>query len=316
MLSTPVFLSPTYVRARTETEYAIAYPVIVDSDLETMKHKIEAFKIKHGGDMEWKKLISRVEQPANLTCASKNPPSRAYYKLVEVMRTCAIQSSGCALALCDAPGGFIQCILDETSVRVVHGMSLRSRGALNFLPAVAAHAKVNIIDDLSGNSDILREDVREEIVGRCKCMDLVTADGAVDNDLCIQDTESGNAHLILSELLVALPVQVDGASFVLKLFGAKYRITQECLAILCSCYESVCIVKPTYSRCVNDELYVVCQKFVSTSIPYLPRVDFSKGCVMSIVHDLDAEWLQELHSVMHSFRQKQLRSISHVTNGS
>jgi 23S rRNA U2552 (ribose-2'-O)-methylase RlmE/FtsJ len=57
----------------------------------------------------------------------QDPVSRAYFKMIEIIRTNVIKPPTESLHLCEAPGGFAQAVL---SLHTAHATSLLTNGGL------------------------------------------------------------------------------------------------------------------------------------------------------------------------------------------
>lgn len=316
MLCTPnVLKRPEFVHINGNIVFSQEPPVSshMHENLESSKRCVGTFRIRHG-DMAWKHRAAAVDNNVNFGIDVK-PISRAFFKLVEVMRTCALNPSTRTLHLCDAPGGFAQaiCVLCP-DVKEIIVTSRRKMGSPLFASALMKDRRVFELD-LSDDSDIQAAGVRDQICKDVQNCSLITADGAVDNETQPELTEAVTARLLFYEVMTALRVQVAGGDFVLKVFGISLDITREFLAMLAICYETISIVKPFTSRSINDERYIVCQTFLpeqavsflaldkeyaNSSLPYLVSLGF----------DIDPAWLKEVDELVYLLNQNQYRSIN------
>jgi hypothetical protein len=93
---------------------------------------------------------------------------------------------------------------------------------------------------------------------------LVTADGGFHwKNENIQEQEA--MKLILAQIVLALKIQAIDGNFVCKIFESFTQTTLKFIAILCSLYNEVYIVKPIMSRKSNSEKYAVCIGYKGTS---------------------------------------------------
>ena len=233
---------------------------VAHEHLLAAKRRIEEHKLTHGVDA-WVRAVRRMDtRPPRGT--TRAPASRAYHKLVELIETCVIPTPRIALHLCEAPGGFVQAVLEKyPSVQGAYMHSLMCDGAPFFAPALLHDPKVLLVRALHG--DITSAEVRAKIVAdvEAHAVDLVTADGAVDSDMRPESTEQNNSTLLASQIDVALAAQKTGGTFVVKVFGMVLFETLASIAHLCMCYDSVYATKPVSSRPTNDERYLVCMGF-------------------------------------------------------
>ena len=69
------------------------------------------------GEYLWKQCVDELQQAKP---TREGIPSRAYYKLIEIMRECIIAVPNNALLLCEAPGGFGQALRDMSNNKRRH----------------------------------------------------------------------------------------------------------------------------------------------------------------------------------------------------
>ena len=102
------------------------------------------------------------------------------------------------------------------------------------------------------NNDIRLVEVRDAHVKELgsNTFDLLTADGAVNNDINPDNTELDTVSLIISEIILATRLQKQEGCFVLTVIGLQYSITCECVALLSDMYNCVQSIKHfTSSAC-------------------------------------------------------------------
>jgi len=189
----------------------------------------------------------------------KNVISRAYFKLYEMIydNPLILKENLSCFFICEAPGGFIECVSDirrkknlQTDYISISKMDKNIKYD-NYLE----HANI-----LYG--DLMCIDVIEETIYKTLCkyengVDFITADGGFDIKN-YNGQEIVTSKLLLCEIYTALKTQSENGSFVIKFFDMFTHNTIMYYLILCSFYESVCIVKPKTSRNCNSERYLVC----------------------------------------------------------
>lgn len=273
----------------------------VFEELEQLKMQVGAYKVEKG-TQEWRRAVDAVDTQVKMSLTVEQPVNRAYYKMVEMIRTCIILPVSKTFHMCEAPGGFIQAIASEFKhqVREMHCASAIGTEYPTFSPVVK---HMGIIVHECENNDICRDDVRQHHIreigaGTCE---LITADGAIDNDVSPETAEQDTAALLASEIALAMELQKEGGTFVLKLFGMRLHVTLELIALLASIYKSVQIVKPFTSRSVNDERYLVCQGFSSAHVKRfsVKPTQLTKICQVS------ESWMLEIHEIAVHFAREQ-----------
>lgn len=279
------------------------------ANLEAAKQKVGVFKAKHG-DAKWKMQVSNVDRQVNFSNVSSKPISRAYFKLIEIVRTAAISPPTLSLHLCEAPGGFAQAALTEfESLKSANFMSLLTNGMPYFSPQLL-HEKRAYRLELDHYCDILHHEVRSQIAKEVSNADLITGDGAIDNDMQPELSESATAMIVACEIETALRAQKKGGSFVVKIFGLTLPITKQMVAILAMAYKSVSILKPHTSRSVNDERYVVCQDFLPEHAPpFKIPTDHAPGLHLEHVASVDDEWMKQIDAISDQMASAQQDAI-------
>jgi 23S rRNA U2552 (ribose-2'-O)-methylase RlmE/FtsJ len=227
--------------------------------------------MKRVGENAWRLVVdSDVAGVGNL-----HPPghaiSRSYYKFLEIFGTCALPVPRRSLHLCEAPGGFVQCLGDliRSSSIESEGSDLWTWKALS-LPSSEASPPLPPPPTFStrrlplSRGEVHLVDVHDTIACRrrlhesgmlARSCDLVTADGAVASDHTILETT--NHTLCVSELRIALEFLADGGSLIMKFFEGFRDDTLEWIALVSVCFDRVSLLKPLTSRATNSERYLV-----------------------------------------------------------
>ena len=306
MYAVPWPLRPATV-ACLDAPNAVDQPRVddLDVDLERVKMDVGVFRARKG-DAAWKENVAAVDRQIAFQRVVERPVSRAYFKLVEILRTCAIPAPTTSLHLCEAPGGFAQAVASEypATTRIMM-TSRRTQGAPLFSSHLLQHERIEELD--LAHTDLLRRDVRDEIVARVKEVDLITADGAIDNETRPEFAEDHSAWLLACEIETALRVQKRGGTFVVKIFGFMRSATRQLVALLTASYAEVSIIKPYTSRSVNDERYIICRGFIQCP-PLPPLPDAPVGVLVDIA-SVDEAWLADARDIAHRMSRTQRQAI-------
>jgi 23S rRNA U2552 (ribose-2'-O)-methylase RlmE/FtsJ len=249
----------------------------------TMEVKDRISKYSNNRYNEWdhmKKMTNPFEMIFSNThdsISKKRPISRSYFKLREIVldywdRVTASSKDDSPLTtahIAEAPGGFIECMIDFEReglmhLRDLHGLSyiVKDRKIPSWrVPRDYIGDKVHLNkmsgDNLDGNIYEM-SDVREFIgrVGTGTC-DFVTADGGFDCSGDFNVQESKFALMLSSEIYIALSVQKAGGAFVVKVFDMFEEATARILSCLKRFYATMSIIKPSTSRPANSEKYIL-----------------------------------------------------------
>lgn len=202
--------------------------------------------------------------------------SRAYYKLWEILchyendfelfkkRDVPMRLAG----LAEAPGGFIQCLVDyrKNEHDNLTGISLKD-SKNNKIDWLIANKNVKIIygDETKNHDGNL---YNPEIINyycdyyKKEKADFVTADGGfLLNDE--EENHKGQYHngLFLAETYIALRILKDGGHFVMKIYDFCNKTMIDILTILNQVFDKVHVMKPVTSREMNSENYIICSNY-------------------------------------------------------
>ena len=211
--------------------------------LDAAKKRVRLF-VDMNGAKEWRAVVAQPMPPWTRDAPRQRPASRAYFKLLELLRAHPLRGVARSLHVCEAPGGFAQCAADLFP-------------GLDWAVATLGTCAASLDPARVIEADVLQEAKRAELAARFAGVDLVTADGATEMDHDRLEEEA--LPLLEAQADVALRCLRPGGALVLKLFELADRRTVEVLARLCAAFRCVFLVKPFLSRPTNSERYVVCQ---------------------------------------------------------
>jgi len=238
------------------------------------------------------------------------PVSRSYFKMKEMgseylkdVRTC--------VCLAEAPGGFVQCLL-ESDIPTLHGITLVSEDKR------VPFWNRNLVRDerfvdfggVRENGDLINFENVLSIIhnfGR-DSMDLVTGDGGFDNSDDYNNQELNSLPLIYSEIYIALQIQKKGGTFICKLFDTFVKETVILIYLLTQCYDEVHLHKPAMSRISNSEKYIVCSGYRGLDVKMLNYLThhFNDHTLDLPIHE---SFLATIRDFNEEYSQTQIRSI-------
>lgn len=202
--------------------------------------------------------------PSKNICA-KIPISRSYFKLREILYDLNIFIDDKIACIAEAPGGFIQCLLDMTDHNKIYGITLVSdnKDIPYWNNSLLKHKRVYLSngDDNTGdlyNPKNLLHFLNEAEKNSCS---LVTADGGFDYSDDFNSQEYLSYKLIFSEVFLALSLLKKNGTFICKIFDIFTIHTVNILYLLYTSFEEIILIKPVTSRLTNSEKYVVCKGF-------------------------------------------------------
>lgn len=123
----------------------------------------------------------------------------------------------------------------------------------------------NFGDDYTGN--LMNWNNMNAIVEKAnkmgKQIDLVSADGSIDCSLQPGMQEEIVAQLIFCEVISALRLLSAGGNLVIKMFTLFEEKSVCMVYMLCCCFETVHVFKPSTSKQGNSEVYFICLEYKS-----------------------------------------------------
>lgn len=291
-----------------------------DKKDELMNVKCEIDKIPSKKWEKAKKKVNKYEYIYTSSRKNRNvcsilPVSRSYFKIYEIIKDIIkLDNEGVAGCIAEGPGGFIHCINDTTNI-TVHGITLISKTDKNipFWNQNIINNENNILCYGNDNTgDIYKIDNTQEFItsfGGQLC-NLVTADGGFDYSSDYNSQESDSYKLLFCEIYIAINIQKQGGSFLIKFFDIFNYKTIQLIYILFICYRKINIYKPTTSRLSNSEKYIVCQGFNGYNRDIIETM--SKNYDKDMVIDVPDTFIKELLEYNDQFVNTQISTIREI----
>lgn len=279
------------------------------SYLSDIKNKIKDY------EKEWdiyKKYTNPYEYihsviPNKKKSVSRHKPlSRAYFKLIEIVRTFKLNETLLPVNvfvkdnpvrymlksprtpirtfhLAEGPGGFIEAMVEmrQNPNDIYVGMTIMDEENDHNIPAwkksaafLEQNPNIYIETGIDNTGNILNPSnflfCKEKY---SSSMDFITADGGFDFSMDFSKQEVSISRLLFAQIAYALCMQKKHGCFILKVFDSFMHHTVDLIYLLTSFYEKVYITKPLTSRFANSEKYIVCSRFLYASnksfFPYL-----------------------------------------------
>lgn len=212
--------------------------------------------------------------------SKKNPLSRAYYKMIEIIYffdlfyDYGIEGIN-TFHLAEGPGGFIEAFVDirDNKSDKYYGMSLENNSDKNFKNNIPGWKKAsnflkkneNVSINPFKNGDLFDKDNLDIIMDKKNNFfhnfDIITGDGGFDFSVDFNKQEESALKLIYTQMVYGMCLQKNGGILVLKVFDLFTRGSIELIYLLSLYYEEVNIFKPKTSRYANSEKYIICLNF-------------------------------------------------------
>jgi len=186
--------------------------------------------------------------------------SRAYFKLYEMVYGDLTPNEFNCFFICEAPGGFIECICDIRRKKNLQTKYISISKRDQFIKYGSYLEENNLfygdITDLETINNTLQT-VKTRFPNG---LEFITADGGFDvKNFLAQEILC--SKLILCEIYLALSTQKTGGRFIIKFFDMFSHNSIIFYLLLCSFYNYVKIIKPKSSRNCNSERYLICYDF-------------------------------------------------------
>lgn len=290
--------------------------------IDYTKNKIETVNQKDWARI--RKYTNIYESPSKGTY--KKPISRAFYKLWELLFDYDIKCNSETLHLCEAPGGFIQAMLEYKYKKNIHiqkcyTMSLRDNTNVDvpkYNSEIQYNKNVKIIKNCNGDLYYI-----DNILFLVKTLEntsikFISSDGGINDNGDFNNKEVSHIRLILSEIVTALLILDLDGDFIIKIFDIFTDSTCHIIFILSYLFDDVYITKPLTSRPTNSEKYLVCKKFRKNKftvnirnklISILIELSNSSKLLTNILKNIPSDFINQLYNYNNSFVNNQIKSI-------
>lgn len=275
--------------AADDVEALISHNQYLHKVLTKYKNKITEYYKSKLWD-RYKKLSNEYEFIFNTpnhesNISTYNPVSRSFFKMWELLHDFKdelnIQNLEPinAIFLAEGPGGFAEALIKyrgEADARAdasgeaggtdqYYGISLKATN--KNIPDWKYQDKISICYGSDNTGDLYKKHNLDYLNKNLPKMHFITADGGFDFSYDFNAQEESSIHLILCEIYAALTMQLDGGSFILKIYDIFHEYTIKLIILLKYFYKDIYIVKPLTSRPANSEKYLICIGFAPGGSP-------------------------------------------------
>lgn len=213
-------------------------------------------------------IYSPYEKYVNIS--NYKPVSRSFFKMWEILNKFNLidkDNKSVIANIAEGPGGFIEAIYkyktnsDDIYISNTLYPNNRNIPSWNKLRNYIYTNQINSITllycDLYNYSNIISYISKF----KDKKSELITADGGFDYSNNFNKQEEQSYRIIYSEIIIALAIQENKGSFVVKIFDTFTIFTLKCIYLLKNYYSEVYLYKPLTSRIANSEKYIICKGF-------------------------------------------------------
>lgn len=271
--------------------------VLVAKELITGFESQEQWEIRKKITNPYEAIFSSNEERSFPSLAIAQPLSRSYFKMVEMLHVLefwtataaapapassalGMQAPFVSAHVCEGPGGFIQCTLQQAKqrgipIKGIVAMTLkptkshipgwrRSIGFLRKNPEVL----LEYGEDQTG--DVLIPQNQAAFTRRIKSLaaegaTLFTADGGFDFSVDYSKQELHAFPLLLASFTMGLQCLRPGGSMIIKLFDIYSEATQDLFLGTAALFARFTLYKPATSRPCNSERYFLASGFYGST---------------------------------------------------
>jgi len=229
--------------------------------------------------------------------------NRAYHKMHEICMSCVLPCVTSSVHLCEAPGGFVQCVFEQLR-HPSKDWSWRAVTLADGIPVDEERlpgdcGRFLFADVLSEETRVIRE--LDAAFAGTGGVDLVTADGAVEMNH--DRIEEEHLPLALAQTRIALQCLRPGGIYILKVFECLHPHTRDFISQLSRHFEFVSLIKPVSSRRTNSERYLVCRGLTVGSSSL--SIDDER-----YVHA--AAWTDEYNRIVNKMATDQIQALTQI----
>jgi len=243
--------------------------------------------------------------------------NRAASKLDEIMIKYNIEYTN-FLDICAGPGSMSDYLLRKNENSTGIGITIESdEESKNFYTHLKRHSRYICIehDILNENGDILK-------LLNGKKIDFCIADGAPsENDYKDENLQECAAFDILnSEMIYILHVLAEGGNLVIKLFDIFHEYSRSLIYLLTKMFKFVYLTKPTHSRVVNSEKYIICLyydilehdkiRIIGQLLSYKTKTNMIPSALINV--PTDSKFTAAIDKFIHDKSREQTVALKHV----
>jgi len=289
--------------------------------IDKYQNKWDRYK-KNNNDYEY---VYTMSSNIRKNICNISPISRSYFKLHEILQDLNILDDYLNITItcmAEGPGGFIQnllynCNKKNIQINNLYGITLLSdtTDIPYWCPIIINNNIVTCLDGNDKTGNICNIDNQNDFISKInkRTCDIITADGGIDYTNNYNEQESDSYQFIYSEILIALQIQKNKGSFIIKMFDLLYHNTIQLIYILYLCYDKIIISKPYTSRNTNSEKYIVCKgyKYNKDIIQILNKY---KSSINQFYINIPESFKNNIRIYNSLYINKQIKNINAILN--
>ena len=256
-----------------------------DDHTTILKKKDEISSFELANEWELRKKITNPYEAIFSTSDTRlfpsialvSPLSRSYFKMVEMLHVSGLwtvvspHTPFISSHVCEGPGGFLQCIVEQAKARTVryqssYAMTLKSTksqipGWKRSSRFLRKHPEIQLLYGLDMTGNILSKDNQDFFCTRAGESAIFTADGGFDFSTDYAKQEESSFLLVLASFVIGLRSLRRGGVMIVKLFDIYSPVMIDLIVGTASTFDSFLIYKPATSRPCNSERYFIGKGF-------------------------------------------------------
>jgi len=243
-----------------------------------LKKKDEISAFEFANEWELRKKITNPYEAIFSTSDTKSfpslalvsPLSRSYFKMVEMSYVADIWESIkmpiISAHICEGPGGFLQCIVEQAKERgkLKNSYAMTLKSTKSQIPGwkrsskfLKKHPEIELLygKDMTGN--ILLRGNQDSFCETARDAAIFTADGGFDFSTDYTKQEEHSFHLVTASFSIGLRCLAVGGTMIIKLFDIYSPVMLDLILGTAANFESFILYKPATSRPCNSERYFI-----------------------------------------------------------
>ncbi len=299
------------------------------NNLEETKNKLSS--VNQNTWVKTRKMINAYEFPFNSEKLKSKPISRAFFKILEIIKDNNINITKNTLHLAEAPGGFIEGLMYYKNKQNIKNTKhytfsiIGNKKTPIYHKKIASNRDVVILSNKQNRGDLYIVENINNLVEELKDKNIsfITCDGGFADNNEFSEKEQLHHKLVFNQMVCSLFILQDKGSLVIKIFDIFTELTFDVLYTLSYLFKKVYIHKPLTSRNTNSEKYVYCESF-SKSLLDTKIQEFLKTLCSKDVENyksyvdkgsLNKNFLQKIISINNILSQRQITSINTILEG-
>lgn len=325
-MSTNSFLLPSVtllnIKVKKGNRGLLLHNIGYSPELNYTKNKISQVKFSRWSRV--RSILNCLEFPFD-SKRIKRPFSRAFFKLLEIVKDHNISTEGETLHLAEAPGGFIQAtkyIKEKKGIKRDFYYTFSILGGKS-LPVynrtLLEDPSVKILSTKQNKGDLYDTKNIKYLIDALSKENVmfITGDGGFDENSEFECKEQLHHRLIFNQIVASIFILKNGGSFVVKIFDIFTELTFDFIYLLSYLFSEVYIHKPDTSRPTNSEKYIVCKYFKSGLFSAELRSNIKKICIENVntissfidKKTIDLEFLEKIKTINKHFTETQINII-------